>query len=191
MKKIVINDFVCKILHTEKEIQKNVQFLADKIYHDYKDKENIVLLIIMNGGMDFGIDLSRALEKRGLKHARENITATRYNSKGEAVGDVEIIHKPNLSLSGKNVIVIEDLVDKGDTLNSTHDYLIKLNPESLTYAVIGVKKGHTFAGPIGYKLINELFPDLWLFGYGMDWGDEHRSYKQIMYKTQKIHNAKN
>ncbi len=190
MKKTIINGFVCRVLHTKQKLKKNIQHLADQIFRDYKKREDIVLLIVMNGGMDFGMDLSRALEKRGLKHTRETITATRYTGDGKGTKKVEIFHKPNLSLAGKNVIVVEDLVDKGITLNKLHQYLKSKKPGSLNYAVLGVKKDHVFTGNIKYRLVKGFFPDLWLFGYGMDWSEYHRSTECILYNTQKIHKTK-
>lgn len=185
MKKTIINNFVCNVLYTSKRLKKRVHRLAKQIAKDYKNKEEVTLLIVINGGMDFGLDLSRALEKIGFKHKRETITATRYTGDGKGTKKVEISHKPNLSLENKNVIVIEDLVDKGVTLHKLHLYLQKQKTKSLNYAVLGTKEGHTFAGKIKYKVIEKSFPDLWLFGYGMDWEGEYRSIKCIMYNTQK------
>ncbi len=180
----IINGFVCNTLYTKKRIQKNIKRLANVIYNDYKNKKDIVLLMVMNGGLDFGLDLSRALEKRGLKHSRETITATRYTRDGKETNRVRIFHKGDLQIAGKNVIVIEDLIDKGITLEKLYLYLKNKTPKSLNFAVLGIKEDHTFTGKIMYKLIEEPFPDLWLFGYGMDWREEFRSLTSILYNTE-------
>lgn len=182
-KKTIINGFVCKILYTKDELKKMVSEIADQIAKEYKGVDNITILIVMNGGADFGLDLSRALEKLGVEHARESITATRYSEDGKGGKKVQIFHKPNLLIKDRNIIVIEDLVDKGITLNKLHQYLIKQKPGSINYAVIGTKKGHEFTGKIKYQLIKGFLPNLWLFGYGMDWSEKHRSTRSIMYNT--------
>ena len=180
--KRIINGYVCKTLHSSRKIKKMVRILAEKIANDYRGKE-FTLLIVANGAMDFGLDLSRALEKMDIKHSRETIIASRYNGDNNGGAEVNIIHKPNLKIAGRNIIVVEDLVDEGITLNQLSLYLENLKPASLNYAVLGTKHGHRFGGELKYKAFEKDFPDEWLLGYGMDWENEYRSLEEILYKT--------
>lgn len=190
MKEITIHNDTYRVLYTAEEIQQRVGILADLIVEDYKHAtQPLLLLIVINGGMDFGIDLSRALEERNFLHSRETITATRYTGEGEANKMVSIIYKSNIIFEGRDILVVEDLVDKGDTLNALNNKIVRTSdPHSLEYAVVGTKKDHTFKVPIKYQLIEEQFPDAWIIGYGMNAIDEnkieiYRSTKEIFYKT--------
>jgi hypoxanthine phosphoribosyltransferase len=184
MKK-VINNFVCRVLYTTQQINEGVAKVAKQIANDYQGKQ-FTLLIVANGGIPFGLDLSRALEEMRVPHSYEIIFATRYNGDNNGGAEVSITKKPGLDIKGKNIIVTEDLVDEGITLNQLDPDLRDMGPASLSYAVLGTKEKHQFKGELKYKAFDEYFPEEWIFGYGMDWEKEYRGLQEILYKTDEL-----
>lgn len=171
-----------KILFSEKNINLKIKSLAKKIAEDYKDKTP-TLLLVANGGIDFGLDLSRELERLGVANRREIILASRYTGNERSTSNVVIQHKPNLRLKNEDLLVVEDLVHIGITLNKLDQYLTKLKPKSINYAVVGIKNGNSFRKEIKYKLFDKPFPDAWIIGYGMDDDGFQRSQKSIYIKS--------
>lgn len=167
MKKIQINGKTYNPIITEEYLLQRLQKLALAISNKYKNSpEPIVLLVVLKGGLYFGMSLSLELEKLGCKHSIEVIQATRYKSDG-LTGKIKFLVKPKISLKDKKIILVEDLIDEGITLNFLADYLTQQGV-SFECCVIAAKKKNQFKYPIEYKIIPRLLGPEWLVGFGMD-----------------------
>lgn len=160
---------------SKKEILKKVKELAKKIDKDYKD-EPIILIGTLKGAFIFLADLVRNLKNPNVQidfvRVRSYGTSTYSSEKIEITKDLEI------SIEGKNVILVEDIVDTGLTLKFLYEYIKNLNPKSLKVcALIDKKERRKIEVPIDYKgfEIEKGF----LVGYGLDFAENYRHLSEI------------
>ena len=184
-KQVKLRGVIFEELFSRKEINQKVGDFAQKIMFNYQHSINHpVLLIVLNGGVYFGVDLSRALDKIGCRHAIDTISLKSYES-DENGGAVKIVNYPRLNLEGRDVIVVEDVIDRGDTLNFLNKYLLGLKeaPHSIQYCTLLMKRNHA---PLEFNL--EYLPwtigSEWIVGYGMDSGQVARGLSSIYVKKE-------
>jgi hypoxanthine phosphoribosyltransferase len=166
-------------------IRKKIREIAEMILRDYANSESLVLLFVTNGGMYFGTELSMALQDLGFSHFVDTIRIKRYTSDGKSTTEVKVSSKPSFHLSGKDVIVIEDLIDEGKTMNFLDNYLKTtegMMPRSIQYCVLVEKKGHEkLSFDIKYSILKNAGPE-WLVGFGMDSNFGYRGLRGIYAK---------
>ncbi|MDH7490632.1 MAG: hypoxanthine phosphoribosyltransferase, partial [Anaerolineae bacterium] len=108
---------VSEVLLTEEQIQQRVRELAEQISADYKGKD-LLLVCVLKGGILFLTDLMRQLD---IPHAVDFMAISSYGAGTESSGVVRILMDLNTSIEGKNVLIVEDIVDTGHTL----DYILR------------------------------------------------------------------
>ena len=180
--KIKIGNQRFEIVYTQKMISTIVSRLARMIRRDYKDDPApLVLLIVLNGAMYFGVDLSRRLEELGIHPVDETIRISKYSG-DEKTKKLELVAEPIIDLTGCNVIVVEDVKEEGETLRFIDQYLKGKNPKSVDYCVLLSKAGYP---PLGFDIKycgEDNLPPAWLVGYGLDSERMHRPKKFICAK---------
>lgn len=182
---LVIGKDKYKVLFNQEQIQGKVQELAEKISQDYKNQKNPpILLFVLNGGLFFGVDLSRALQARGFNHHLNIVKLERYGPK-EQGGKIKLISKPR-RLFGRDVIVVEDVIDDGISMNFLNNYLknSKRPPKSIQYCILCIKRNHQ---PLEFKIKYAGFYRLspkWLVGYGMDSKQGYRGLSHLYVKKK-------
>ena len=115
-----INDPIEKILIKEEEITKRISEMAQAIDNDYKDKEPL-MLSVLSGSFMFASDLMRAVS---IPVGISFIFASSYGASTESCGNVEIHTGKGFDPVGKDIIIVEDIVDSGRTLKKIKAYLI-------------------------------------------------------------------
>ncbi len=157
-----------RILLDNDTIEKKVFSLAKKIQEYFANKEPPTLLILTNGGLYLGTILSQVLDEIGFLHYIDTICVSRYTGNG-SVGRIKITSRPKRSVRGKDVIVVEDLIDEGITLNYLHKLLTKRNGvKSVSYFVLVVKEEHKpLSFEVNYSVLEQTGLG-WLVGFGMD-----------------------
>lgn len=174
------NNYFKEILSPEL-IKLKIKEIAKQISIDYSESSP-VLLIVTNGGMYFGTELSMTLQDLGISHSVDTVRIKRYTGDSMATNEIRISSKPSLELTGKNVIVVEDLIDEGLTMNFLDDYLKGMAPKSIDYCVLVEKKNHVkLSFDIKYFMLKEAGPE-WLAGFGMDSNFEYRGLRGIYAK---------
>lgn len=168
-RKIELHGVLFERLFSRREIKKKVSEFAQRIRSDYPHADNPpVLLIVLNGGLYLGVDLSRALEKIGCHPLIDTIALKSYGSDDNG-GDVRIINYPRLDPAERDLIVIEDIIDRGDTLNFLNKYLLSLEkpPHSIRYCTLLMKTNHA---PLEFDLeyLAWTVGPEWVIGNGMD-----------------------
>jgi len=168
-----------RILFTPEEIDKKVSELADEIAADYKGKE-LAILGVLKGCFFFLADLIRELRERGVA---VTIDFVKMKTDEEAMGESSkkiIIFDTEFDIRGKDVLVVEDILDTGVTLNYLLNHLKEEGPGTVRVCVLLDKpfKRKVDLSPdyVGFEI-----PDKYVFGYGLDYQERLRELPYIAY----------
>ena len=161
-------------LISEQAIARRVDELAAQISRDYAGAGELLLVGVLRGAFIFLSDLSRRLT---VPCAVDFISVSSYSGAVQA-GGVRLILDVRSSLAGRHVLLVEDIVDSGHTL----DYLLRTfaarDPASLKTCVLTRKPGRLQVDvPVDYLGFD--IPDEWVVGYGLDFDDHHRALPYI------------
>ena len=163
-----------KILFTRQEIEAAVKRLAAEIGRDYGGKHPI-LLGILKGSFMFMADLIRQLD---FPLEVEFIRLSSYGKEKESSGKVKIVGGLRSSISGRDVLVVEDIVDTGLTITFLLNYLRKKKPASLKLCSLTDKPSRRQI-PVTIDYLGFTVPDKFLVGYGLDWDEKFRNLPDI------------
>jgi hypoxanthine phosphoribosyltransferase len=169
-------DLSC-ILLTAEQIQARVKELARQIAADYGDAESVHLIGILKGAFIFLADLSRQLSLLNLPHVVNFIAISSYG-KTTTSGEVRILMDLPEPIEGQHVIIIEDILDTGHTLDYLCHTLQARNPASLKTCVLVRKQRESSGTPLDYLGFD--IPDVWVVGYGLDYAEKHRTLPYIV-----------
>ena len=159
---------------SQKELERKVQSLAKKISTDYKDKHPI-LVGILKGSFVFLADLVRYIN---IAHEVDFISVASYGSSTQASGVVRLIKDLNVNIEGRNVIIIEDIVDTGLTLNYIRDNLLSRKPKSVAILTL-LEKRQRRPKRIPIKYVGFKIPPDFVVGYGLDYDEKYRNLPYI------------
>ncbi len=172
-KTITAHDKTFELYITASEIAERVVELGKNISKDYKDK-NPVLLCILNGAFVFAADLARTLD------IDCEISFTKLSSyKGlKSSGDVKVILGLDIIVEGRHVIIVEDIVDTGITMNRFLKQINLQKPASVEIAACFVKS-ESIIDPVEIKYTGFIIPDRFIIGYGLDYNGHGRNWQDI------------
>ena len=157
----------------EKKIKERVENLGNVITKAYKNQNNLTILCVLKGSFIFLADLVREIE---LDLSIEFIDVSSYfgTSRGELVLNKDI----NFNVKNKNILIVEDIVDSGNTINFLFKYIKNKKPKSLKIATLFFKpEAYNFNMKIdwiGFNISSEF-----IVGYGLDHNEIHRNKKSI------------
>ena len=169
----MLND-IESILITKEEIQKRICELARQIENDYKG-QSVVMICILRGASVFFCDLVRELN---LDVRFEFMSVSSYGAGTTSSGEVRIIKDINTPLAGCNVIVVEDIIDSGNTLSYLKRLLEQRNPKSLKICALLDKPSRRKVELTG-DYVGFTVEDKFLVGYGLDYAEKYRNLKEI------------
>ncbi len=164
-------EFLSEILIDEDTLQKRIAELGAEISRDYAG-EDLLLICILRGGVMFLTDLMRHIT---IPHAVDFMAVSSYGvGKRESSGQVRITLDLNSVVTGRSVILVEDIIDSGRTVASVLEFLSTRKPKSLTVCTLLDKdtRREVFV-PIGYR--GFTIPDRFVFGYGLDIDEYYRN----------------
>lgn len=173
VKTIEVYDKKFEMAFSADKIQAEIRTIAAQINKDYKDK-TITFLIVLKGAMPFACDLMKSIECNCIV---ETITAKSYGNEMESSGTVKISPK-NLDVFGKDIIIIEDIVDTGRTLKALSELLISNKPNSLEIATLFSKPAQRVV-EIDVKYIGIEIPPIFIVGYGLDYAEQGRNFSAV------------
>lgn len=160
---------IIETLLTRETIEKRIQVLCQEISRDYQGQE-ILLLCVLKGAFIFCADLMRNLS---VPSSVEFISLSSYGKEQESSGKVTIRQKLNVSLKGKHVLVVEDIVDTGLTLNVLLQELKEHHPASLKLASLLFKPAK-LKHPLKIDYLGFSIEDRFVVGYGLDFAEKYR-----------------
>lgn len=155
----------------ESEIKKTVTTLAQQINHDYEQCDSNLLLIgLLRGSFIFMADLSRAIN---VSHEIDFMTVSSYGNAMNTSHDVKIIKDLDEDIRNKDVIIIEDIIDTGNTLEKVSELLKLREPRSLAICTLLDKPSRREVN-IAVNYIGFSIPDEFVVGYGIDYAQHYR-----------------
>lgn len=165
-------EFLSEVLISKEQLDKRVTELGHQISQDYKESENLVLVCILRGGVMFLTDLMRHID---VPHAIEFMAVSSYGSGArESSGQIRISHDLNTDISDRDVILVEDIIDSGHTLESVLDMLSTRKPKSLEVCTL-LDKFDRREVDVQLKYVGFTIPNKFVFGYGLDLDDFYRN----------------
>jgi len=169
-----MEDIIGKILISEDDIKRRVAELGAEISRDYKGRQPI-LVNILKGGIIFLSDLVRHI---AVLHEIDFMSVSSYESQTESTGVVRILADLNINIEGKDVIIVEDIVDSGLTLDYIRNILLARRPESMTICTLLDKKiKRKIEVPLDY--VGFEIPDEFVIGYGLDYMQKYRNLPYV------------
>jgi hypoxanthine phosphoribosyltransferase len=169
------NESDLRVLINKEEITTKVRQLAQKINKDYY-KRVPVLIGVLKGSFVFMADLIRQLS---IEIEISFVELSSYDET-ESMGEVEYLKGLDIEIEGRDVVVIEDIVDTGLTLASLFKYLKSKNPSSLKLCALTSKpsrrKKEIEIDYLGFKV-----PNKFIVGYGIDYKEKYRQLSEIYY----------
>lgn len=165
-----------KIFITEAEIQNTVARLADQINAHYDQKtHDLVLVGLLKGSVIFMADLCRKINRI---HELDFIWASSYQNQTTFSGAVQIIQPLRTDIAGKDVLIVEDIIDTGHTLSYIVENLKQQNPNSIKICTLLNKPSrrviHLDVDFVGFKIM-----DYFVVGYGLDYEQRYRHLPYI------------
>lgn len=163
-----------RVLFTEEQIKARVAELGAQITAEYKDKYPIVVCIL-KGASFFYTDLCRTIK---TDIYMDFISVSSYGSDAQSSGVVRLVKDINTNITGRDVILVEDIIDSGLTLSYLKDFFGARKPASFKTVCLLEKEGrmtNTFqADYLGFRMKNEF-----VVGYGLDYADHYRNLPYI------------
>jgi len=165
---------ISKIIASEEAIEEKIKELAEKINSDYKGKK-LTVVGILKGSVIFFADLVRKIE---TDCQMDFMAASSYGS--SAVSSGEIIIKKDLSsdVTGKDVLIIEDILDTGNTLYLLKDYILKKGAASVKICTL-FEKPSRHIKPVKADYVGFIVDDLFIVGYGLDYDEKYRNLPYV------------
>lgn len=162
------------VLYTEEQIKERVNTVASQIMARYKDK-NPVFVGILKGSFVFMADLMRAMD---IYCEMDFMAVSSYGSGSESSGDVKISKDLNIDIAGRHVVIIEDILDSGLTLERLKNHLKSRKAASLAVAVLLDKEGRRRVS-MDADFVGFTIPDAYVVGYGLDFNQKYRNLPYI------------
>lgn len=165
----MLND-IKQTLISQEEIKKITKELGAKITNDYKGKD-LLLITVLKGAVIFMADIMREID---LKCEIDFMVVSSYGSGTKTSGNVKIVKDVNIPLENKDVLIIEDILDSGLTLNYIINMLKERNPKSIEICTL-LDKPARRACDVKAKYIGVQVPDEFVVGYGLDFDEKYRN----------------
>jgi hypoxanthine phosphoribosyltransferase len=168
---IRIHSDLKRVIISTQDIQIRVQEIAHQITSDFSEVKRIYLVGILKGAFIFLADLTRHLT---IPHTVDFMAVSSYG-KSSSSGAVRILMDLREPIEGEHVIIVEDILDTGNTLSYLYRTLKDRNPASLHTCVLTYKKRPGIKPDVPMDYIGFEIPDVWVVGYGLDYADKYRT----------------
>lgn len=174
-----------KILFSEERLRARVMEMGARLTEDYRGKDPI-FLGVLKGSFVFMADLIRNID---LPCQIEFMAVSSYGNKSETTGAVKITKDLNVDIEGRHVVVIEDILDSGLTLNYLVHYLKGREPASIEICTL-LDKPERRRAPVSASYIGFEIPDAFVVGYGLDFAEKYRNLPYIGILKPEIYNPR-
>ena len=169
-----VHDDLTEILITEEQIRSRIAELSREIERDYAGKD-VLLIGVLKGAVMVMADLSREL---GIPVTMDWMAVSSYGSGTESSGVVRILKDLDTDLSGKTVLIVEDIIDSGLTLSWLLSNLRSRGPESIEIFTL-LRKPDAARVEIDVKYVGFEIPNSFVVGYGLDYAERYRNLRGV------------
>ncbi len=169
----MIND-IERVVLSKEEIADIVKRLGKEISRDYEGK-NLLLVTILKGAVVFMTDLMREIT---VPCSIDFMSVSSYGSSAKSSGIVKIVKDLDINLEGYDVLIVEDILDSGRTLNYIKEMLLGRNPKSVRICTL-FDKPDGRVKPLRPDYVGALVPDGFIIGYGLDYDEKYRNLPYI------------
>lgn len=163
-----------KLLIDEETIRKRVLQLAKQINKDYEGEE-LTLVCILKGSMYFFADLSRRIKGNPMI---EFMRVKSYQGEN-STGVINILVDLDKPIKGKNILIIEDIIDSGKTLSYLQSFLLTKKPKSIKFCTLLDKPTRREVHDITVDYVGFTIEDRFVIGYGLDLDEEYRNIPEV------------
>ncbi len=162
-------------LMNEEELDKTVSDIAARINADYDGKE-LVIVGILKGSAIFVADLLRKITIEGVQ--LDFMQASSYGSGSVSSGNVRIVKDVSCNVKERNVLIVEDILDTGNTLSHIKEHLLSKGAASVRICTLFDKPGRR-KKPITADYTGKVIDDLFVVGYGLDYSERYRNLPYV------------
>lgn len=172
MKKM--QDDILKVLLSQQEIADKVCEIGKQITKDYEGK-NLLMVSVLKGSVVFMSDLMRAIE---IPCQIDFMMVSSYGAGVKTSGVVKIMKDLDVPLEGRDLIIVEDILDSGKTLHYLKGMLGERHPNSIRIAAL-LDKPDRREAPVKADYVGFVVPDQFIVGYGLDYAEKYRNLPYI------------
>jgi len=163
-----------EVLLTEKEVDERIQAIGEQISKDYAGKE-IHMICVLKGGVFFMCELAKRIS---VPVSLDFMAVSSYGGDTKSSGVVKIVKDLDENIQGKDVLVVEDIVDSGRTLSCLMELLRERGPASLQLCTL-LDKPDRRVIPVEVNYTGFTIPDEFVVGYGLDYAQKYRNLPYI------------
>jgi len=164
-----------EVLISEQEIKDRVAQLGQQISEHYQDSNNLVMVGLLRGSFIFMADLARAIS---INHTVDFMTASSYGNNMESSRDVHILKDLDDNIEGKDVLLVEDIIDTGNTLSKVLQVLNLREPNSISICTL-LDKPTRREVTVDVEWVGFEIPDEFVVGVGIDYAQKYRHLPYI------------
>lgn len=168
-------DDIERVLISKEDLTNKVKEIGEKITSDYQGKDNILLVGVLKGAFIFMADLARYID---LPLQVDFMAVSSYGASTESSGVVRILKDLDQDIEGKNLIIVEDIIDSGLTLSYMYKYLKSRDPESVRICSL-LDKPSRRKVDLKVDYLGFQIPDEFVVGYGLDYDEKYRNLPYI------------
>ena len=165
---------ITETILSREQIHDRVDVLGRQISTDYRDKK-LILIGILNGAFIFLADLVRSID---LELEVDFIRVASYGDATSTTGTITLSKKPDLELAGKDILLVEDIVDTGTTLAWLHNYFATYQPASIKTCSL-IDKHERREAELKVDYVGFVLNKGFLVGYGLDYAQKFRNLPEV------------
>lgn len=166
---------IAKVLISAQQIQTRVHELGAQIAADYTPEDDLLLVGVLKGCVMFMVDLARAIN---LPLSVDFIAVASYGASTASSGVVRLLKDLDTDIAGRNLLIVEDIIDSGLTLDYLRSQLLRRNPKSMRICTLLNKperrKADVTVDYLGFDIPNEF-----VVGYGLDFDERYRNLPYV------------
>ena len=163
-----------RVLLSEEEVDQRISEVAAKVSKDYEGRQ-VHLISVLKGGVFFTCELAKRLS---IPVSMDFMYVSSYGMSTKSSGVVKIVKDLDEEIEGRDVLVVEDIIDSGRTLNYLLEYLQNKNPKSLRLCTL-LDKPERRAVEVHVDYTCFQIPDEFIVGYGLDYAQKYRNLPYI------------
>ncbi|EPZ7320023.1 hypoxanthine phosphoribosyltransferase [Vibrio mimicus] len=164
-----------EVMISEQEVAKRIRELGQQITEHYQGSDDLVLVGLLRGSFVFMADLARQIH---LIHQVDFMTASSYGNSMESSRDVRILKDLDDDIKGKDVLLVEDIIDTGNTLNKVKEILALREPKSIRICTLLDKPTRREVN-VEVNWVGFEIPDEFVVGVGIDYAQKYRHLPYI------------